>query len=65
MAKNRRVLDLFSYTGAWGVPAAMAGASEVICVDASEGALKLAQENARLNHVMSACISSATMCSNF
>ncbi|MEF3075110.1 class I SAM-dependent rRNA methyltransferase [Methylobacter sp. Wu1] len=51
MAKSRRVLDLFSYTGAWGVPAAMAGANEVTCVDASEGALALAQENARLNQV--------------
>jgi 23S rRNA (cytosine1962-C5)-methyltransferase len=51
MAKNRRVLDLFSYTGAWGVPAAMAGASEVTCVDASEGALALARENAGLNRV--------------
>jgi len=39
IAKNQRVLDLFSYTGAWGIPAAMAGASEVTCVDASEGAL--------------------------
>jgi len=51
MAKNQRVLDLFSYTGAWGIPAAMAGAAEVTCVDASEGALTLAQENARLNQV--------------
>lgn len=51
IAKNQRVLDLFSYTGAWGIPAAMAGASDVTCVDASEGALALARENARLNQV--------------
>jgi 23S rRNA (cytosine1962-C5)-methyltransferase len=51
MAKNQRVLDLFSYTGAWGIPAALAGAAEVTCVDASEGALTLARENARLNQV--------------
>ncbi|MDO9104235.1 MAG: class I SAM-dependent rRNA methyltransferase [Methylovulum sp.] len=51
LAKNQRVLDLFSYTGAWGIPAAIAGAAEVICVDASEGALVLAQENAGLNGV--------------
>jgi 23S rRNA (cytosine1962-C5)-methyltransferase len=51
IAKNQRVLDLFSYTGAWGIPAAMAEASEVTCVDASEGALALAKENARLNQV--------------
>ncbi|MEQ1558418.1 MAG: class I SAM-dependent rRNA methyltransferase [Methyloglobulus sp.] len=50
-AKNQRVLDLFCYTGAWAVPAALAGASEVVCVDASESALQLAQENARLNQV--------------
>ena len=51
ISKNQRVLDLFSYTGAWGIPAAIAGASEVTCVDASEGALALAQENAQLNQV--------------
>jgi len=51
IAKNQRVLDLFSYTGAWGVPAAMAGALEVTCVDASESALALASENAALNRV--------------
>ncbi|MDO9140643.1 MAG: class I SAM-dependent rRNA methyltransferase [Methylobacter sp.] len=51
MAKNQRVLDLFSYTGAWGIPAALAGAAEVTCVDASESALALAAENAELNRV--------------
>jgi 23S rRNA (cytosine1962-C5)-methyltransferase len=51
MAKNQRVLDLFSYTGAWGIPAVIAGASEVTCVDASEDALVLAKDNARLNQV--------------
>jgi 23S rRNA (cytosine1962-C5)-methyltransferase len=51
LAKNRRVLDLFCYTGAWGIPAALNGASEVIGVDASEGALALAQSNAQLNQV--------------
>ncbi len=50
-AKGQRVLDLFSYTGAWGIPAALAGASEVTCVDASESALALAGENALLNQV--------------
>jgi len=51
IAKDQRVLDLFSYTGAWGIPAAMAGATEVTCVDASESALTLAKENATLNQV--------------
>ncbi|MFZ2449634.1 MAG: class I SAM-dependent rRNA methyltransferase [Methylovulum miyakonense] len=51
LARGLRVLDLFSYTGAWGIPAARAGAAEVTCVDASEGALTLAAESARLNGV--------------
>ncbi|MCX7103961.1 MAG: class I SAM-dependent rRNA methyltransferase [Methylococcales bacterium] len=51
IAKNQRILDLFSYTGAWGIPAAVADASEVTCVDASESALKLAKVNAQLNQV--------------
>jgi 23S rRNA (cytosine1962-C5)-methyltransferase len=51
LAKNKRVLDLFSYSGAWGIPAAMAGASEVTCVDSSESALSLAQSSAELNAV--------------
>ncbi len=48
--KGKRVLDLFSYVGGWGVQALAAGAAEVTCVDASETALDVAQENARLNH---------------
>lgn len=51
LAQGQKVLDLFSYTGAWGVQAAVAGASRVDCVDASESALALAVENARLNGV--------------
>jgi 23S rRNA (cytosine1962-C5)-methyltransferase len=51
LAKNQRVLDLFSYSGAWGIPAAMAGASEVVCVDSSESALAMAMISAKLNQV--------------
>jgi len=51
IAKNQRVLDLFCYTGAWSIPAALAGAAEVTGVDASESALALAAENATLNGV--------------
>lgn len=43
------VLDLFCYTGAWGLHAALAGASNVTAVDSSRGALKLAAENAQIN----------------
>lgn len=46
-----RVLDVFSYVGAWGVRAAAAGAREVLCVDASAQALEYLQENARANAV--------------
>jgi 23S rRNA (cytosine1962-C5)-methyltransferase len=49
--KDKRVLDVFSYIGGWGVQAAKAGASEVICVDASESALDGVERNAALNGV--------------
>lgn len=48
---GRRVLDLFSYIGAWGVQAALHGAEEVLCVDSSGPALELATANAGLNGV--------------
>jgi len=43
------VLDLFCYSGAWGLHALAAGAGEATAVDSSRGALKLAAENAELN----------------
>ncbi len=46
---GKRVLDAFSYSGGFGVYAANAGASEVLCVDSSEGAVMLAMRNAELN----------------
>jgi 23S rRNA (cytosine1962-C5)-methyltransferase len=51
LCQGKRMLDLFSYTGAWGIQAARAGAMRVDCVDASDVALGLAAENARLNRV--------------
>lgn len=51
LTEGLRVLDLFSYSGAWGIPAAVAGASEVTCVDSSDSALALAQSSAELNNV--------------
>jgi len=35
MVAGKRVLDVFSYLGGWGIEAAIAGASEVTCVDSS------------------------------
>ena len=51
LVKGKRVLDLFSYVGGWGVQAAAFGASEVVCVDASEYALSGVERNAALNGV--------------
>ncbi len=49
MARGARVLDVFSYVGAWGVRALHAGAREVLCVDSSAAALELAANNAAGN----------------
>jgi 23S rRNA (cytosine1962-C5)-methyltransferase len=50
-ARGRRVLDVFSYVGGWGVQAAVAGAAQVVCVDASAPALEQVGRNAELNGV--------------
>jgi 23S rRNA (cytosine1962-C5)-methyltransferase len=49
LAKGRRVLDAFCYSGGFGLHAARAGATEVVGVDQSEAALALAQRNAERN----------------
>ena len=49
--KGKRVLDLFSYVGGWGVQAAAFGAAEVMCVDGSALALDGVERNATLNGV--------------
>jgi len=49
-----RVLDLFSYVGAWGIEAALAGAKQVHCVDASQSALDALAANAERNGVAGA-----------
>ncbi|APZ43699.1 class I SAM-dependent rRNA methyltransferase [Acidihalobacter ferrooxydans] len=46
-----RVLDVFSYVGAWGVRAALAGAREAVCVDQSQTALDYVARNAQANGV--------------
>jgi 23S rRNA (cytosine1962-C5)-methyltransferase len=48
-ARGARVLDLFSYVGAWGIRAAGFGATEVTCVDASRAAVAAVQRNAVIN----------------
>lgn len=51
LSKGKRVLDLFSYIGGWGIQAGAAGASEVVCVDASAQALELVHQQAQLNGI--------------
>ncbi len=49
LAGGRRVLNLFSYSGAFGVAALAGGAARVVHVDVSRAALDLARENHRAN----------------
>lgn len=51
-----RVLDVFSYLGAWGLGALSAGASEVTCVDSSAAALEALQANAAANGLQPAVL---------
>lgn len=44
--KGKRVLDVFSYVGGWGLQCLAAGATELHAVDASESALDQLQANA-------------------
>ncbi len=52
--RDKQVLDVFSYVGAWGLQAAHAGAAQVTCVDASVPALDVLQQTARDNDLQSA-----------
>jgi len=49
LAANRSVINLFSYTGAFGVYAAAGGATSVENVDSSESAIEFARRNHQLN----------------
>lgn len=51
LSKGRKVLDCFCYTGGFALSAALGGANEVLGVDESESAIKLAEENAKLNNL--------------
>ena len=51
-----RVLDVFSYLGAWGLGALRAGATEVTCVDSSATALEGLQAAAAANGLKPATI---------
>ena len=49
LAKGKRVLDLYTYTGGFALHAAKAGALAVTAVDSSAQAIDLAKKNAILN----------------
>jgi 23S rRNA (cytosine1962-C5)-methyltransferase len=51
LAQDARVLDVFCYSGGFGVLAAKHGARSVLCVDSSQPALDAAAEAATLNGV--------------
>ena len=48
-SRGRRVLNTFCYTGGFSVAALAGGATEVVSIDLSERAVKLADENMKLN----------------
>lgn len=51
LCKGAKVLDCFTHTGSFALNAGVAGAASVLGVDASELAVRQAQENAKLNHL--------------
>jgi 23S rRNA (cytosine1962-C5)-methyltransferase len=48
-SRGRKVLNTFCYTGGFSVAALAGGATEVVSIDLSERAVKLADENMKLN----------------
>ncbi len=55
LSKDRRVLDLFSYTGSFAINSVLGGAKQVIAVDSSESACEMAKRNAQLTQVEDRC----------
>ena len=51
LCRGGRVLDCFTHTGSFALNAGIAGAGEVLGVDASQLAVDQAEKNARLNHL--------------
>lgn len=49
LCRGASVLDCFTHTGSFALNAGIAGAAQVLGVDASEPAIRQAEENARLN----------------
>lgn len=51
LCKGKKVLDCFTHTGSFALNAGIAGAASVLGVDASDLAVRQAEENAVLNHL--------------
>lgn len=51
IAQDKRVLNLFCYTGGFSLAAALGGARDVVSVDTSRQALEWAKENFQLNEL--------------
>ncbi len=51
VSKDKKVLDLFSYTGGFAVSSAIYGASSVLAVDVKDDWLRMGHRNAELNGV--------------
>jgi 23S rRNA (cytosine1962-C5)-methyltransferase len=55
LAKDRSLLDAYSYTGGFALVAAAAGAREVVALDSSAPALALAEDAAAANKLSARC----------
>jgi len=51
LSHGKKILDCFSYTGAFSVYAGLGGAKEVTLIDSSEEALDMAEEQFDINHL--------------
>jgi 23S rRNA (cytosine1962-C5)-methyltransferase len=51
LSEGKKVLDCFSYTGAFSIHAASEGAKELTLIDSSEEALAMAEEHFKLNRL--------------
>jgi 23S rRNA (cytosine1962-C5)-methyltransferase len=51
LSQGKKVLDCFSYTGAFSIYGGLGGAREVTLIDSSEEALAMAEEHFELNHL--------------
>jgi 23S rRNA (cytosine1962-C5)-methyltransferase len=50
-SKGKRILDCFSYTGAFSIHAGSGGAKDITLIDSSQEALAIAEEHFRLNQL--------------